>query len=157
MQHPDQLAALYQDPIKLRCKRSGLATAAEAEILRWTTPVNYLARTATENTVVGGVNIKADDRLVLWYASASRDPEVMPGADVFNVERPISTITHSAFGGGGPHKCQGAFLAIWMLSIALTEIIKRMPDMIVSGEVVRARTAFANQLVSLPVTFTPTG
>src|SRR5438445_652717 len=41
MQHPDQLEAVRASPSLLRCTKSGLATAALAEILRWSSPVNY--------------------------------------------------------------------------------------------------------------------
>ena len=153
IEHPDQLAALRANPILLRCTRSGLPTAALAEILRWTTTVNYLARTATADTVLAGAEIKADDRVVMWYASASRDNDVMPGADQLDVGRPVRSIQHFAFGGGGPHRCQGGFLATKMLSVALPEIIGRLPGIQLAGKPERARTVFANQLISLPVEF----
>jgi cytochrome P450 len=155
MEHPDQLQGLRANPILLRCTRSGLPTAALSEIFRWSSSVNYLARTATRDTALAGVDIKADDRVVMWYASANRDSEVLPRADVFDITRPVREITHFAFGGGGPHFCQAEFLATKMLSVALPEIIRRMPGIAPAGGVTRARTAFANQLVSFPVTFSP--
>jgi cytochrome P450 len=154
LEHPEQLQQLRDKPTLLRCTRSGLPTAALAEIFRWTSSVNYLARTATSDTTLGGTNIRTDDRVVMWYASASRDPETLPRADAFDINRPVREITHFAFGGGGPHFCPAGFLATKMLSVALPEIIRRLPDLTIEGEVTRARTAFANQLVSFPVTFT---
>jgi cytochrome P450 len=155
MQHPKQLGQLHSRPSLLRCTQSGLPTAALQEILRWTTPVNYFARTATKDTSVGDVQIKADDRLVMWYASANRDPDVVANPDTFNIDRPVREISDYAFGGGGPHRCQGAFLAIKTLSVALPQIIKRLPDIQLAGPVTRVRSIFANSLASMPVTFRP--
>jgi cytochrome P450 len=153
--HPAQLEALRATPSLLRCTQSGLPTAALQEILRWTTPVNYFARTATKDTTLGGVPIKADDRLVMWYASANRDPEVIADPDRFDINRPVREIADYAFGGGGPHRCQGAFLAIKTLSVALPHIIKRLPDLQLAGPTTRVRSIFANSLATMPVTFRP--
>jgi cytochrome P450 len=155
MQHPNQLGQLHARPSLLRCTQSGLPTAALQEILRWTTPVNYFARTATKDTSIGDVQIKADDRLVMWYASANRDPDVVANPDQFRIDRPVREISDYAFGGGGPHHCQGAFLAIKTLSVALPQIIKRLPDIQLAGPVTRVRSIFANSLATMPVTFRP--
>jgi cytochrome P450 len=157
MRRPDQLKDVQEDPRLLRCSKSGLSTAALAEILRWSTPVNYFARTATQNTTLGGVDIKADDRLVMWYASSSRDPALTADPDVFDIRRSVRAIDHHAFGGGGPHKCHGAFLAIKTLSIALGQIVRRLPDIQISGDVTYVQSTFINSLASLPVSFTPSG
>jgi len=154
LEHPDQLQLLRREPVRLRTTRSGIAPIAIEEILRWTTPVNYFARTATKNTSVGGVAVKADDRLVMWYPSANRDPDVYSDAGSFNVARQDRELSHYAFGGGGPHHCQGAWLAHKMLSVTLAEIIKRMADIERVGPVSRAPSAFVNSLTSLPVRFT---
>lgn len=154
MEHPEQFDRVRTTPTLLRCTRSGLPTAALSEILRWSTPVNYFARTATEDTTLGGVDIKADDRVVMWYASASRDPEVISDPDVFDIGRPVRDIDHFAFGGGGPHHCHAAFLAVKTLSVVLPQIIRRLPDIRTAGEPVRVKSAFINSLATLPVSFT---
>lgn len=156
MEHPDQLKLLRAEPTKLRCKKSGHAPPALDEILRWTSPVNYLARTATKDTTIGDVAIKADDRVVLWYASASRDADVFSGADTFDLNRAPHEPPHFAFGGGGPHHCQGASLANRMLSVALTETIKRLDDLELDGSPSRVPSTFVNAPTSIPVRFSPT-
>jgi cytochrome P450 len=155
MEHPDQLELLRGAPTKLRCTRSGLAPPALEEILRWTTPLNCLARTATKDTTINGVDVKPDDRLILWYASASRDSELVAGADRFDVTRSSRDVAHHAYGGGGPHFCQGANLANRIVSVSLQEILRRLPDVERAGDVGRVRSTFINSLSSLPVTFTP--
>jgi cytochrome P450 len=156
MEHPDQLKLVSATPILLRCTQSGLPSAAQLEILRWSTPVNYFARTATKDTTLAGTTIKADDRVVMWYASASRDPDVISNPDSFDITRPVRGIPHFGFGGGGPHHCHGSFLAVKTLSVALQEIVKRLPDLQPAGPVSRVKSTFANSLQTLPVTFTPT-
>ncbi|HZZ51519.1 MAG TPA: cytochrome P450 [Pseudonocardia sp.] len=153
LEHPDQMALLRDDPARLRCMKSGLAPPALEELLRWTTPVNYLARTATTDTTIGDTAIKAGERVVLWYASASRDPEAYEGADVLDVTRTRTEPAHYAFGGGGPHFCQGAGLANRMVSVTLMEVLKRFGDLELAGEVRRNPSAFVNSLASLPVRF----
>lgn len=157
MEHPDQLALLREDPLKLRYTKSGIPTTASDEILRWTTPLNCLARTATGATTIGGVDVKAGDRLILWYASASRDGERHADADTFDVTRPAPDPVQYAFGGGGPHRCQGANLANRVLSVALQEILGRLPGIERAGDITRVRSPFINSLVTLPVRFTPGG
>ena len=155
IQHPEQTELLRQQPSLLKPPRSGGAPAALAEILRWSSPVSYFARTATTDTSVGGQDVKADDRLVMWYPAANRDPDVIADPDEFDVTRDVSSFTHYSFGGGGPHHCQGDFLANKTLCITLQEAIKRLGDMKVVGEVTRVSSTFANSLTSLPISFTP--
>jgi cytochrome P450 len=156
MEHPDQLELLRSEPNRLRCTRSGIAPGALDEILRWSTPLNCLARTATKDTTLHGVDIKADDRLILWYASASRDSELVARADTFDVTRGTREAVHSAYGGGGPHFCQGANLANRIVSVSLQEILRRLSNVEGAGNVSRVRSTFINSLSSLPVSFTPT-
>jgi cholest-4-en-3-one 26-monooxygenase len=153
IENPDQLELLRNEPSRLRYTRSGIAPTAIQEILRWTTPMNCLARTATRDTTIADVDIKADDRLILWYASASRDPAVVSDPDKFDVARPTRDVPHYAFGGGGPHFCQGANLTHRVLSIALREIIRRTADMEVVGSASRIRSPFINSFTSIPVKF----
>jgi cholest-4-en-3-one 26-monooxygenase len=156
MEHPDQFELLRREPTRLRNTRSGLAPVALAEILRWSTPLNCLARTATKDATIQGVDIKAGERLILWYASASRDPELVAEADTFDVARTTRDVAHFAYGAEGPHFCQGANLGIRILSVSLTEIIRRLPNIERAGDISRVRSTFINSLASLPVTFTPT-
>jgi cytochrome P450 len=155
IQHPDQMELLRQHPNLLKPLRSGAPPSPLVEILRWTSPACYFARTATENTIIGGVRIKAGDRVVMWYASANRDPEVIPDPDTFDVTRDAKSLTHFSFGVGGPHHCQGDFLAHKMIYLTVHEAIKLLGDLEVVGPVTRVSSTFANSLTSLPVRFKP--
>ena len=99
-QHPEQWRRLVAD-------RSLLDTATE-EILRWTTPVISFMRTATRDTELRGVEIAANDPVLLLYASANRDEdEFGPTAAEFDVGRDPN---HEVALGFGPHFCLGAAL-----------------------------------------------
>jgi cytochrome P450 len=155
IQHPDQMELLRQQPSLLKPLRSGAAPSPLVEILRWTSPASYFARTATKNTTIGGVPIKAGERVVMWYASANRDPEVIPDPNTFDITRDAGSLTHFSFGGGGPHHCQGDFLAHKTIYLTLHEAIRRLGDLEVVGPVTRRSSTFANSLTSLPVRFNP--
>jgi cytochrome P450 len=155
IQHPDQMELLRQHPNLLKPLRSGAAPAPLVEILRWTSPACYFARTATQDTTIGGVPIKTGDRVVMWYASANRDPEAIPDPDTFDITRDANSVTHFSFGGGGPHHCQGDFLAYKMIYLTMHEAINRLGDLELLGPVTRVSSTFANSLTSLPVRFKP--
>ena len=145
LEHPEQWRMLCEDP--------ALIPNAVEEILRYTTVVNYFARTATQDTELAGERIAKGDKVVMWYASASRDERVNPDPDTFDIKR--EEITHRAFGGGGRHFCLGAGLARLELKLLFEELARRMPDMKLAGEVERLRSSWANSLTAMPVEFTP--
>lgn len=152
MRNPDQLVVLRREQGRLRLTRSGLVPVAVNEVLRWTSPVNYLSRTALRDTTVGGTPIKAGDRLVMWFASGNRDEDEFADADKFNTLRKESEMDHMAY-SGGPHRCQGAFLANRIISMSLMEILKRMPGLELAGSPEWERSNFVNALTALPVKF----
>jgi cytochrome P450 len=145
LEHPDQFAELVADP--------SLIPDAVEEILRWTSVVNWFARTAKEDVELGGQQIAAGDKVVMWYTSASRDEAVFDDPDRFDIHR--GSPDHKAFGGGGRHFCLGAGLARLELRVLLEEVVRRMPDLAASGEPERLPSNWANMLTSLPVAFTP--
>ena len=58
-----------------RTSRARIDTAVE-EVLRWSSPLLHMRRTATQDVVVNGSEIKAGDKVVLWYISGNRDEAV---------------------------------------------------------------------------------
>ena len=126
---------------------------AVEEMLRWVTPVMYFTRVAQCDTEVGGHAIHEGERVAMWYSAGSRDPEVTAHPDRFDVSR--QKPSHQAFGGGGAHFCLGNPLARLELRLLFEELIRRMPDMQITGPITRLVSNFSNELTSMPVTFTP--
>jgi cholest-4-en-3-one 26-monooxygenase len=89
----------------------------------------------------------------MWYASGSRDEEALPGADRFDVTRPVEY--HQAFGGGGRHFCLGAGLARLELRVIVEEFTRRVGDPRLTGVPVRACSSWVNGWAHLPIAFTP--
>jgi cytochrome P450 len=145
-EHPGERARLLAD-------LDGLLPTAIEEMLRWVSPVVYMRRTATTDTEMAGVPIRAGDKVVMYYGAANRDPDVFPDPDRFDVSRRPND--HVAFGGGGPHFCLGAHLARLEIEALLREILVRLPDMEPAGPVEWLPSNFISGPKRLPVRFTP--
>ncbi len=84
-----------------------------------------VGRTVTTDAELGGVDLKAGERVALNYAAASRDPAVCSNPRKFDVHR--REVVHTAF-GVGPHRCIGENLARLEIRIAIDEVLRRLPD-----------------------------
>ncbi|WP_419994577.1 cytochrome P450 [Streptomyces boninensis] len=126
------------------------ATAAE-EIVRWGTPVTSFQRTATRDVELGGAQIKAGDRVGLFYASANHDPEVFDHPERFDITRDPNP--HLGFGGGGPHYCLGKSLAILEIELIFNAIADAMPGIRLEGDPRRLRSAWINGVKEMQVTY----
>jgi cytochrome P450 len=144
MEHPEQRRLLVEDP--------ALIPGAVEEALRMFPAFAHFRRTATEDTVLNGQEIKQGEKVVMWYASSNRDETRFEDPDRFDVLR---NPDHQAFGAGGRHFCLGAALARLELKILLEETLKRYPNMELDGRPIFVESAFLNQLKSLPVRLTP--
>ena len=129
-------------------KRERPETAAE-EIVRWATPVNSFQRTATQDTELGGKLIKKGDRVGIFYASANHDPEVFTDPDTFDITRDPNP--HLGFGGGGPHYCLGKSLAVLEIDLIFNAIADALPNLTLSGDPDRLRSAWINGVKHLQV------
>ncbi|WP_099025874.1 cytochrome P450 [Mycolicibacterium palauense] len=118
--NPDQAAYLRED-------FDGRIDAAIDEVLRWVTPVMTFRRTATQDTVLGGQQIREGDWVVMIYSSGNRDESAFADPWKFDITRKPNQ--HVAFGGGGPHYCLGAFLAKMQIKHMLDQILHRMPEL----------------------------
>ncbi|MGA1438225.1 MAG: cytochrome P450 [Ilumatobacteraceae bacterium] len=131
---------------RLRRDRSLMDRATE-EVLRWATPVLHMRRTAVHDTELAGTAIAAGDKVVMWYASANRDPEVFPDPFRFDIDRPDNG--HTAFGGGGPHFCLGAFLARMEIKILFEEMLSRGISLEQTGPARRIASNFVHGVLSV--------
>ena len=137
--HPEQWHALSAHP--------DLMEPAIEELLRWTTPVLHMRRTATADTVLAGTAVAKGDKVVMWYASANRDETVFERPYEFDITR--SENPHFSFGGGGPHFCLGAFLAKMEIRVLLEEMLRRDLTLERTGEPVRASSNFVHGVLSV--------
>lgn len=147
-QHPDQRALLLSDMDNV------MPTAVE-EIVRYSSPVVWMRRTLTCDTVLSGHQFHTGDKVILYYGSANRDDEVFADPDVFDVTRDPNP--HVGFGGPGPHFCLGAHLARREITLMLRELYTRLPDVELAGPPEQLRSNFINGVKRLPITFTPGG
>jgi cytochrome P450 len=146
--HPDQRAVWAAD-------FEGVAPTAVEEVVRWATPVIFMRRTATRATSLGGQELNEGDKLLLFYNSANRDEAVFADPSRFDVRRDPNP--HVGFGGPGPHFCLGAHLARREITVMFRELFRRLPDIEVTGEPARLRSAFINGIKHMPVSFTAGG
>jgi cytochrome P450 len=143
-QNPEQKAKLIAD--------MSLIDSAVEEILRWTSPLHHMARTATADVEIRGQQIKAGDRVLMWYLSANRDEDIFEDPYTFDITR--SPNEHLAF-GIGEHFCLGAGFARKELKVMFEELFRRFPDIDLAGSPERLRSNFINGIKHLPVKFTP--
>ena len=140
-EHPDQRAVWMADFERV-------APTAVEEIVRWTTPVIWMRRTATRDTTLGGRPVGEGDKLLLFYNSANRDEAVFADPDAFDVRRAPND--HVGFGGPGPHHCLGAHLARREITVMWRELFRRLPDITATAEPDRLRSSFINGIKHLP-------
>ncbi len=117
-ENPEEREKLLKDP--------SLIANATDEMLRWVTSVIYFRRTATKDTIIRGQDIKAGDKVVMWYGSANRDEEIFPDGHLFRVERENAR-KHLAF-GAGEHLCLGNRLGHMQIRILFEELLERFPN-----------------------------
>ncbi|WP_037605021.1 cytochrome P450 [Streptacidiphilus rugosus] len=125
-------------------------TAAD-EIVRWATPVTSFQRTALRDVELGGTEIKAGQRVGIFYASANNDESVFERPEVFDVLRDPNP--HLGFGGGGPHFCLGANLARLEIDLIFNAIADAMPNMRLTGDPRRLRSPWLNGIKRLDVRY----
>jgi cholest-4-en-3-one 26-monooxygenase len=144
LENPDQYELLRTRP--------ELIDTAVEEILRWASPVMYFRRNLTEDLEYKGHQLKAGEKVGIWYVSANRDEDVFPEPFSFDVARQPND--HVAFGGGGPHHCLGANLARMEIKLLFQELTSRVGNVKAVGIPSRLRSNFIGGIKHLPVRLT---
>jgi cytochrome P450 len=140
-ENPDQYAKLRENP--------ALIPSMVSETIRWQTPLAYMRRTAKRDVELRGKTIREGDKVLMWYVSGNRDEEAIENPNTYWIERP-RVRQHLSF-GFGIHRCVGNRLAELQLKIIWEEILKRFPDIVVTGEPRRVHSSFVKGYESLPV------
>lgn len=141
LEHPGERDRLLAD-------RELIPTAVE-EILRWTPSLLHFRRTATRDFELRGEQIRAGDKVALWYVSGNRDELHFDDPSKFDVGRDPNR--HLAFGLGSPHYCLGAHLARLELRIWLQELMPTLGRIELAGPPRRLRSNFFHGVKSLPI------
>jgi cytochrome P450 len=139
--YPDQLE-------KLRADASLIPNAAQ-EIIRWQSPVTHMRRTCTRDVELGGQQLRAGEKVVMWYISANRDESVFPNAELFDVTRDNAR-RHIGF-GHGIHRCVGARLAEVQIATLIEEIATRNIRIVPQGPPARLASPFLHGFTAMPV------
>jgi cytochrome P450 len=144
LQHPDQWETLSTEP--------ELIHSAVEEVLRWTSSVTHLLRTATAPVTMHGRRIEAGDRVTLWNPSANRDDSVFDDPDCFSVRR--NPNRHIAL-GTGEHFCLGGTLARAQLRLLYEELLRSTKRIELDGTPVMLSSIVVNGPEHLPVRLIP--
>jgi cytochrome P450 PksS len=148
LEHPDQMEKLRNDPVFIK--------PAVEEFLRYTSPVEMATERYTcEDVTIAGVTIPRGEMVFCVIASANRDERQFVAPDRLDITREPNK--HLAF-GLGPHFCLGAPLARLEGQIAINTLVRRMPDLRLSGAPHKPRWRrglLLRGLESLPVAFKP--
>ena len=131
----------------------GLIPNMVSEIIRWQTPLAHMRRTAIVDTRLRGQEIKAGDKVVMWYASGNRDEEAIERPDDLWIDRPRAR-QHLSF-GFGIHRCMGNRLAEMQLRVLWEEIMQRFHFIEVTAEPERVYSSFIKGYTHLPVIIHP--
>jgi cytochrome P450 len=119
LRHPDQLAAVRDDP-------DAIGPAVE-ELLRWLSIVHSaIPRITTTDVEIAGVGIPAGRLVFVSLPSGNRDPEFIDAPEVLDIRR--GAPGHLAF-GHGVHHCLGAPLARMEMRIAFPALLRRFPTL----------------------------
>ena len=149
------LIALLDNPEQLAWLKADLPTRlapAREELLRYTTPVIYMRRTAKHDTVLAGRQIKESDKVVMYFGSANRDPEKFDRPDVLDLSRTPNE--HIAF-GTGPHGCLGRHIARIEIDAILMEVLSRMENLEIAALPEWLPSNFISGPIHVPVRFKP--
>ncbi|MBA0126982.1 cytochrome P450 [Haloechinothrix sp. YIM 98757] len=141
LEHPEQWELFKEQRPK---------TAAD-EIVRWATPVMVFQRTATADTELGGQQIKAGQRVGMFYSSANFDEDAFDEPMKFDIMRDPNP--HVGFGGTGTHYCLGANLARLEIDLMFNAIADEMPDIREVSEPVRLRSGWLNGIKHYQVAY----
>ncbi|MFT6958877.1 MAG: cytochrome P450 [Halieaceae bacterium] len=142
IEHPEQLQKWAGNP--------ELDANATKELLRWTSPVRHMVRTATADIELRGKEIKAGDSIAIWFPAANRDQEIIHNANILDIERDPKLNLHFGYGA---HMCLGQHLATLEVSRFFRELLPRLSEVEFNGDVEGIQAIFVGGLKSMPLRY----
>jgi len=137
---PDQFHALRADP--------KLARNAFEEAVRFESPVQTFFRTTTREVELSGTTIPEGAKVLMFLASANRDPRRWDRPDSYDIAR--KTSGHVGF-GSGVHMCVGQLVARLEGEVVLEALARHATSIEITGQPVRAYNNTLRGLKSLPL------
>ncbi|WP_042421234.1 cytochrome P450, cyclodipeptide synthase-associated [Streptacidiphilus anmyonensis] len=153
--HPEQLAQVRRDP--------ALLSAAIAETLRYTPPVQLIPRRAERDSEFDGGVVPAGATVFCMVGAANRDPEAFTAPDTFDIHRQdlgtarsfTAAAQHLAF-GTGLHQCVGAAFARAEIETVAALLLPQLDGVrLRPGFAYREAGLYTRGPVALPLDFTP--
>jgi cytochrome P450 len=141
---PEQWARLRSDPT--------LARNAFEEAVRFESPVQTFFRTTTRDVDIGGFTVPEGEKVLMFLASANRDPRRWDDPERYDITR--RTSGHVGF-GSGIHMCVGQLVARLEGEVLLAALARKVAAIEITGPVQRRFNNTLRGLESLPVTFKP--
>ncbi len=142
--HPEQRQILLED-------YETHARSAVDEIVRWASPVIWMRRTLASDYTLSDVELKAGDKVLLFYNSANRDEDAFESPELFDVRR--SPNEHFGFGAPGPHFCLGAHLARREITVMWRELLAHAPRIHATSPPRQLASSFVNGITQLAYEF----
>jgi cytochrome P450 len=122
------------------------------EMLRWSSTTMHFRRTVTTDTELRGQQLRAGDKVVLWYVSANYDEDHFESPTTFRPDR--SPNDHVSFGLQSPHLCLGSHLARLEMRVLFEELALAWRAVESAGPAERFRSNFISGTKKLPVRVT---
>ncbi|MEC7760689.1 MAG: cytochrome P450 [Pseudomonadota bacterium] len=141
--NPDQWDMLRADPSRARNTFD--------ETVRHASPLQTFARTTDTPTTLGGHAIGAGQKIMMFLASANRDPEKWADPDRFDITR--RTGGHVGF-GLGPHMCAGQLVARLEGEVLLETLARKVARIEITAPPKRHLNSVLRGWADLPVTLT---
>lgn len=122
---------------------------ATDEMIRWASPTSHFRRTATRDFEMDGTQVRAGDKVILWFLSANRDEAAFDAPDAIDLARRPNRFV--SFGQGGPHVCLGMWLAKLEVRLVLQEMARRVSSIEQVAPHRFLRSNFIHGIKHLPV------
>jgi cytochrome P450 len=146
------MRALLDNPDQLKklCEDHSLARSTVEEVVRWTTPVNYMKRVLLQDVELHGTKLHKGELLAMFYGSANRDDEVFEDPFRFDITRDPNP--HLGF-GTGEHFCLGAHVARLSSRALFLELARRIESVELAGTPTHIASSFVVGLKTLPIRY----
>ena len=145
--------ARYPEAWQRLRENPSMAKFAIDEALRVESPFQKFHRTVATDTVLGGVELPAGTKILLFVGAANRDPAKW-GDDAAEFSLDRSSSGHVAF-GMGLHQCVGQPIARLEMEIVLQQLLEKFETIELAGEPVPFIHNVLRGFESVPVKVTP--